>query len=431
MTLAALRRGDLAGVRSLQLKCGLTEFPDEIFGLADTLEVLDLSGNALESLPANMGRLRKLRVIFCSGNRFQVLPPSLGDCASLSQIGFRNAGLTELPGESLPPQLRWLTLTDNHIARLPHALGARPQLQKLMLAGNDLNTVPDSLAGAAGLELLRLSANRLSALPGWVSELPNLAWPAWAGNLFGPSHPDFRARLIAWPDLQLERLLGEGASGAVHRALWRAAKTDPPEPVALKLFKGRMTSDGLPDSEMAASLAAGPHPHLTTPLGRLTGHPEDVAGLIMPLLPTHWRALAGPPSLESCSRDVYDPDLRLSPPVVLQMARAIAAATAHLHARGLLHGDLYAHNVLWDGAAGDCVLSDFGAASFLPQGAQSLALQRVEVRAWGILLGELLDRCDAAMPSLARLHRQCVTPDVWARPLMAEVVTTLNAVGPG
>jgi hypothetical protein len=54
MTLEALRRGDLAGARALHLNAGLTEFPTEIFGLADTLEVLDLAGNALTALPADM-----------------------------------------------------------------------------------------------------------------------------------------------------------------------------------------------------------------------------------------------------------------------------------------------------------------------------------------------------------------------------------------
>ncbi|GEP01637.1 hypothetical protein [Methylobacterium haplocladii] len=59
-TLAALRRGDLAGVRELRLTGGLSEFPREIFGLADSLEVLDLSGGTLADLPADIGRLRPI-----------------------------------------------------------------------------------------------------------------------------------------------------------------------------------------------------------------------------------------------------------------------------------------------------------------------------------------------------------------------------------
>jgi hypothetical protein len=47
-TLAQLRAGELSGITRLDLSCGLTEFPREIFDLADTLEILNLSGNAIE-----------------------------------------------------------------------------------------------------------------------------------------------------------------------------------------------------------------------------------------------------------------------------------------------------------------------------------------------------------------------------------------------
>jgi serine/threonine protein kinase len=223
-------------------------------------------------------------------------------------------------------------------------------------------------------------------------------------------------------------MLGEGASGQVHRALWQRPGEAVPQAVALKLFKGRMTSDGLPEREMAACLAAGSHPHLTCALGRLTGHPEGLDGLVMPLLPSQWRPLADPPSLESCTRDVYDAVLRFAPDAALRLAGATAQATAHMHAKGLLHGDLYAHNTLWDGSAGNGVLSDFGAATGLPAGEDGLALQRIEVLAWGILLGELLDRSSESPASLRVLHRHCVGPDPAARPLMADVVAALSAV---
>jgi hypothetical protein len=428
MTLEALRRGDLAGARALHLHAGLTEFPTEIFGLADTLEVLDLAGNALTALPADMARLTRLRVIFCSGNRFTRLPPALGDCRALTQIGFRKTGLREIPAESLPPGLRWLTVTDNALETLPRALGERPALQKLMLSGNRLETLPETLAAAPSLELLRLSANRFSALPPWLARLPRLAWLTWAGNDFDAVPEAAPIAAISWQDLDTEALLGEGASGRVHRAIWRQPGARAARAVAVKLFKGSMTSDGLPEREMAACLAATAHPHLTSALGRLTGHPEGLAGLVMPLLPAHWRPLAGPPSLESCSRDVYDPALRFTPEAALWLARGVAEAAAHLHGRGLMHGDLYAHNILWDGSTGESVLSDFGAACSLPAGEDRLALRRIETRAWGIVLGELLDRSHDAAPGLRTLHGQCVDEDPMARPLMADIVAALSVL---
>nr|WP_245215950.1 leucine-rich repeat-containing protein kinase family protein [Pararoseomonas baculiformis] len=404
---------------------GLTEFPPEILGLADTLEELDLGRNAFGTLPPDFARLRRLRVLFCSGSPFGTLPSVLGELPALVQIGFRGCGLAHLPPESLPPGLRWLTLTDNRIEDLPAAIGQRPALQKLMLAGNRLHRLPGSLAGAPGLELLRLSANRFESLPPWLPALPRLAWIAWAGNPLdrgpAPAAPD-----LPWASLETGALLGEGASGRVLEARWRG------KPVALKLFKGSMTSDGLPEREMAACLAAGDHPNLTGALGRLTGHPGGMDGLLMPLLPQGWRVLAGPPSPESCTRDVYDPALRLEWPVALRLARCIGAATAHLHGRGLLHGDLYAHNTLWDGAAGEAVLTDFGAASFLPDGQAARAYCHIETRAWGILLGELLDRCRTEPPAAMRaLQQACMAPDPASRPPMPDILAQLRLDGAG
>jgi hypothetical protein len=422
--LDALRRGDLAGASRLRLP-GLAELPREVFALADTLEILDIGGGALTSLPADMGRLGRLRILFASGNRFEVLPPSLGDCRSLSQIGFRANRLREIPGEALPPKLRWLILTQNEIERLPQALGARPLLQKLMLAGNRLVELPRGLAEAPALELIRLSANRFETIPLFLADLPALAWISWSGNPAERALAPAAAAPARWADLQISERLGGGASGDVHRALWRA---DAPRPVAVKLFRGAMTSDGAPESEMAACLAAGAHPNLVGALGRLEGHPEGRRGLLTPLLPAEWRALAAPPDFATCSRDVYDEALRLAPSAALRLAGGIASAAAHLHARGILHGDLYAHNILWDGRDGEAALSDFGAACALPEGEAGERWTRIETRAFGLLLDELAQRCEGSTQSetLRALARDCAQKIAAARPSMADAAAALG-----
>ena len=65
-TLEQLKTGQLVGIKQLKLAEGLTEFPMEILELADTLEVLDLSGNALSELPQELEKLTKLKIIFAS-----------------------------------------------------------------------------------------------------------------------------------------------------------------------------------------------------------------------------------------------------------------------------------------------------------------------------------------------------------------------------
>lgn len=438
-TLEQLRAGQLAGTQRLKLSCGLSEFPREIFDLADTLEVLDLGGNALSSLPDDLPRLTKLRVLFCSDNPFTVLPEVLGQCTQLSMIGFKANRIREVPGASLPPDLRWLILTDNRIDALPPEIGQCAQLQKLMLAGNRLRTLPMQLAGCSRLELLRLAANELTALPAWLTSLPRLAWLAYAGNPFSDTLESKALQrtpidTIRWDALDLQQRLGEGASGVIHRAALREAGKAP-RAVAVKLFKGEVTSDGLPHSEMAACISAGAHPDLIPVLGKIAGHPAAMNGLVMELIDPRFGNLAGPPSLASCTRDIYDAAARFEPGEAVRIAHGIASAAAHLHERGIMHGDLYAHNILHDGH-GDALLGDFGAASFYDPAdtACGNALQRLEVRAFGCLLEELIERCDASasasasrtIASLDDLKARCLSEIASSRPLFADIVPVLK-----
>src|SRR5687767_1319782 len=88
-TLEQLLNGDLKGSTRLKLSCGLKEFPLEILDLADTLEILDLSGNRLSALPPEFASLRKLKIAFFSDNNFIEFPAVLGQCLALEMIGFK------------------------------------------------------------------------------------------------------------------------------------------------------------------------------------------------------------------------------------------------------------------------------------------------------------------------------------------------------
>ena len=431
-TLDQLRRGALAGARRLDLSSGLQQIPPEVFELADSLEILNLSGNQLSDLPDDLPRLKRLKVLFCSDNQFTHLPEVLGACPALDIVGFKANRIAHVPGHALPPSLRWLILTDNALGALPVALGERPSLQKLMLAGNRLQTLPDSLAQADKLALIRLSANQMSAIPEWLTRLPCLSWLALAGNPLGwhrlPAAP---IPSVDWTALRIGPCLGEGASGQIFRV---ATASDATQPWALKLFKGDITSDGLPEHELAACLVAGAHPHLSTPVAELRGHPERKRGLLLPLIPDTYTNLAGPPSLDSCTRGVYANGFVLSPSTALRLARQVAQAVGHLHARGVMHGDLYAHNVLWNPLNGDAVLGDLGAATLLPVDDETIrsSLQALDVRAFGTLLEELLAHSFAlsgtAPQFWVEVMKACLNPLAAERPSMQEVASYLAAV---
>jgi len=275
-TLEQLRAGELCGARHLKLSENLTEFPTEILSLKETLEVLDLTGNQLSALPDELAGFGKLRIIFCSENRFTELPEVLGRCPALTMVGFKANRIATVSAKALPAGLRWLILTDNAIERLPDELGQCDALQKLMLAGNRLRELPTSLANCRNLELLRIAANRIERFPEWLLSLPRLSWLAYSGNPFSEGAEaraidDAHVEPLSWETLALGELLGQGASGVIHRAtlvgnpadaVTQASDRGDGNQVAVKLFKGAVTSDGLPRCEMAASLAAGSHPNL-------------------------------------------------------------------------------------------------------------------------------------------------------------------------
>ncbi|MCO4170451.1 leucine-rich repeat-containing serine/threonine-protein kinase [Aeromonas veronii] len=448
-TLEQLRAGELCGARHLKLSENMTEFPTEILSLKETLEVLDLTGNQLSTLPDELAGFGKLRIIFCSENRFTELPEVLGRCPALTMVGFKANQIATVSAKALPAGLRWLILTDNAIKRLPDELGQCDALQKLMLAGNRLRELPASLANCRNLELLRIAANRIERFPEWLLSLPRLSWLAYSGNPFSEGAEaraidDAHVTPLAWETLALGELLGQGASGVIHRAtlvgnpadaVTQASDRGDGNQVAVKLFKGAVTSDGLPRCEMAASLAAGTHPNLIKVIGKVADHPSGIPALVMELIDPAFANLAGPPSLDSCTRDVYPEGLHLSVPDALAMAHGIASVAGHLHRAGIMHGDLYGHNILFarsSDAPARALLGDFGAASLYDRcdRERAMGLERLEVRAFGCLLEELLAHCDtqdSPLDGLNQLKAACISELPADRPDFAYIERQLAA----
>jgi serine/threonine protein kinase len=277
-------------------------------------------------------------------------------------IGFKSNQIHTISEQALPAQTRWLILTNNKIKQLPTSIGKCHRLQKAALAGNLLAELPIEMAGCHNLELLRISANRLNSLPLWLLNLPKLSWLAFSGNNFNANHEEPKPlQEIMWEEFTLEEQLGEGASGNIYKALWPSNEYH--KEVAIKVFKGEVTSDGFPDDEMQATIAAGAHPNLLTLLGSISDHPHQKTGLVMELIPPSYKNLGLPPSFSSCTRDTFKEGTVFNANQILKIGLQVADAANQLHLRGLMHGDLYAHNILID-SNDHILMGDFGAACF-------------------------------------------------------------------
>ncbi|MEG3755292.1 leucine-rich repeat-containing protein kinase family protein [Psychromonas arctica] len=397
-TLAQLKSGKLLGIKRLQLVESLTEFPMEILTLADTLEILDLSNNQLSSLPKEIAQLSHLKIIFASNNRFTELPDVLGDCRNLEMVGFKSNQITTVSSESLPQQLRWLILTDNKISQLPETLGYRTRLQKLALAGNQLKRLPKSTDQLINLELLRISANQLLAFPIQVLNLPKLAWFAFSGNPFCDNEKsDHKIPEIDATQYELQEVLGQGASGVIYKAKWSATGNPEkhfPENIAVKVFKGEVTSDGYPEDELDACLRVGTHRNLVKPIAQVA-QPDQLA-LVMELIPLHFKNLGLPPNFDTCTRDTFESGFELPISTIKKIIEQMQTVFEYLHDNQVCHGDLYAHNTLFD-EKGNIIFGDFGAASnyqgLLPV-IQS-TIKEMEERALIHFIDDLLSVCRA------------------------------------
>lgn len=392
-TLEQLKSGQLNGIKRLQLSDGLTEFPLEILELADSLEILDLSGNQLSDLPAELSQLTHLRIIFASNNLFTHLPDVLGTLPKLEMVGFKTNQIKTVSEQSLPTQLRWLILTDNEIEALPISLGERPRLQKLALAGNKIRVLPDSMENLSNLELVRLSANQLTEFPEFLIKLPKLAWLAFAGNPFckHPSSLD-SVPAVSSQSYSLNQVLGQGASGVISHASWLNSDFDFPQEVAVKVFKGEVTSDGYPHDELESCLQAGHHNNLVKSIAQV--EEQDYLALVMELIPSSYYNLGLPPTLETCTRDTFPEGFELPLSQIDNIVTQMIDVFNHLHDNKVCHGDLYAHNTLVN-EQGQMIFGDFGAATiygYLNE-EQQQGIRRIEARALKYFIDDLLTVC--------------------------------------
>jgi len=188
----------LTGLEFLTLaRNRLTALPDGLWTLT-ALKDLDI-GNAVSLRPDQRYGARPGQ----AGNAVETLPAGLGALTRLRRLGAGFVGLSGVPAEiGALGDLLMLELPGNRISALPAELNALTSLETLDLSGNPLGDLPDALAGLGGLrrlnlsdvatppavapltglERLALAGCGLDELPGWVLALPGLTSLYLAGN---------------------------------------------------------------------------------------------------------------------------------------------------------------------------------------------------------------------------------------------------------
>ena len=426
--------------------CDLRELSPSIRHCTN-LQKLDVSNNPkLGTLPLELAHCTKLDVLFASSNPgIKSLPSVLGTMPSITRLGWRSGSLTELHADAIPPNIVHLILTNNQIQALESEkiFDRLVNVRKLMLSHNSIRyLLPTGVAKLKKLELLRLAGNQIGDLPNELWKLPRLTWLTISGN--EPLKlPKLEPRV---PTIGLDEMeaigddessfLGAGASGSVTLRRWND------KDVAVKVIHG-VTSDGRAEDELAIYSAIGQDGMDNRVVGCLAvfeDKEEGKNGVVMETIPPGeggepLEDFALPPTIVEVTADrwpvnknrIYDDNF------VLNAMRDAVMALSYLHnTAGVAHGDFYAHNIKVDNVSGRLYLLDFG-ASFV-KGQYAKEAEKIEVRAFGVLLQELLERRreeaernndefqqSKAIKLMEDLIPSCMNEDVSSRPSFREL----------
>jgi hypothetical protein len=217
----------------------LTELPAEVAQLRN-LEKLYLTDNQLTELPAEVVQLQNLTTLDLGGNQLTELSAEIAQLQNLTELDLTDNQLTELSAEVVQLQnLTALFLSGNQLTKLPVEIAQLQNLKMLFLNDNQLTGLPVEIAQLQNLRSLFLSDNQLTKLPAKIAQLQNLETLYLDDN---PLNPDLaaayeegieavfiylRAQAEASIDLNEAKLIlvGEGAVGKT--CLLNALRGDP------------------------------------------------------------------------------------------------------------------------------------------------------------------------------------------------------------
>ncbi|GJC89009.1 leucine-rich repeat-containing protein 40 [Colletotrichum liriopes] len=197
-------------LRDLKLANNLLYGPlDPIFANLENLEIFDLHGNNVSSLPQGIENLSRLRILNLSDNSFESLPFASLSKLPLTELLMKKnklAGTLIEDGVAALSNLQMLDLSCNQLTRLVPSgstIGL-PSVHQLVLSMNrlqelpdvsswsslmtltaDENAIPEFPSGFTGLTKLRhvdFSANDIRAVPPEISRMDNLTLIRLAGN---------------------------------------------------------------------------------------------------------------------------------------------------------------------------------------------------------------------------------------------------------
>lgn len=148
-----------------------------------SIEVLNVNGNYLTTLPKQISNLKNLTKLFLNNNNFKFLPGEIFYLPQLRELDISYNTLSSLP-ESIGCSicLGSLDASYNHLSYLPESFKRLKNLVNLNLENNQFIKIPFPVLNVTSLETLNLSNNKILHLPKNMLHLENLSCLRLSGN---------------------------------------------------------------------------------------------------------------------------------------------------------------------------------------------------------------------------------------------------------
>src|SRR5271156_976865 len=181
------------------------------FTALENIQILDLEGNRVTSIPHEISKIRHLRILLLGDNSLQDLPwqalETLDDLyqldistnkfsesllplsldqvniSSLSNFDVQCNFLTSLPSNLRFPSLTQFNASQNSISTTGTFFTTTSRLVHLSLAQNQLSVLPEGVVNLAHLRTLDVSNNLIEHVDPRLGLLDNLTSFLWMGNL--------------------------------------------------------------------------------------------------------------------------------------------------------------------------------------------------------------------------------------------------------
>jgi hypothetical protein len=195
----------------------LLSIPKEIFNMTSLTE-LWLCGNRLGAIPADIGRLKGLKLLSLALNELNTLPDEVCELLCLTRLILRRNTLSVLPvAFSKLQQLGEVDISSNQFKVFPEVLCSCPALVTIRAGSNLLTSLPNSLMKLKSLSLLSLEGNPITAPPTVFSRM---SWLDVVGTVLPVTERSaYRFKITPEDEAELEGLLKSKGKGRLRREM--------------------------------------------------------------------------------------------------------------------------------------------------------------------------------------------------------------------